>query len=96
MDKTTFEKEVAKIVTISEAFGAKKVLLFGSCLENVETAHDIDIAVAGIRPQDFFKYYSKVSLAVDDEVDVVDLDDAREHLYNRILAKGKVIYERPI
>lgn len=96
MDKTIFEKEVAKIVDISEEFGAQKVLLFGSCLEDIDAAHDIDVAVSGIKPRDFFKYYSKVSMAVEDEVDIVDLDDAREHLYKRILAKGKVIYEKPI
>lgn len=96
MNKTIFENEVSKIVAISEKFGAKKVLLFGSCIENVEAAHDIDIAVSGIKPKDFFKYYSKVFLAVDDELDVVDLDDAREHIYKRILAKGKVIYEKPV
>ncbi len=96
MNKTTFEQETAKIADISKQFGAKKVLLFGSCLEDVESAHDIDIAVSGIKPKDFFKYYSKVSMAIEDEVDIVDLDDAREHLYKRILAKGKVIYERPI
>lgn len=96
MDKTIFEKEVAAIASISKEFGAKKVLLFGSCLEDVESAHDIDIAVSGIKPKDFFKYYSKVSMAVEDEIDLVDLDDAREHLYKRILINGKVIYEKPI
>lgn len=96
MDKTIFEKEVAKIVDISEEFGAQKVFLFGSCLEDIDSAHDIDVAVSGIEPRDFFKYYSKVSMAIDDEIDIVDLDDAREHLYKRILAKGKVIYEKPI
>lgn len=96
MNKTTFENEVSEIVAISKKFGAKKVLLFGSCLEDIESAHDIDVAVSGIKPKDFFRYYSKVSLAIDDEVDVVDLDDAREHLYKRILAKGKVIYEKPV
>ena len=96
MDKTTFDKEVAEIINISAQFGAKKVLLFGSCLEDIGSAHDIDVAVSGIKPRDFFKYYSKVSMAVEDEVDIVDLDDAREHLYKRILAKGKVIYEKSV
>ncbi|OGP10502.1 MAG: hypothetical protein A3G39_03785 [Deltaproteobacteria bacterium RIFCSPLOWO2_12_FULL_43_16] len=95
MNKTTFEKEITAIASISKEFGAKKVLLFGSCLEDVESAHDIDIAVSGIKPKDFFKYYSKVSMAAEDEIDLVDLDDVREHLFKRILAKGKVIYERP-
>lgn len=96
MKKEVFETEVGKIIDISKEFGAKKILLFGSCLEDIESAQDIDVAVSGIKPREFFRYYGKVSMAVDDEVDIVDLDDIREHLYKRILSKGKVIYERGV
>ncbi len=94
MEKDLFEAELEKIITISKEFDAKRIVLFGSCLEDVESAHDIDIAVSGINPVKFFKYYGKVSVSVHDEVDIIDLDDAREHLCKRILSKGKVIYER--
>jgi len=94
MKKEILKKELDKIVGISKEFGVEKVLLFGSCLKDGEVAHDIDIAVKGIKPRDFFKYYGKVSMVVDDEVDIIDLDDLREHLYKRILSKGRVIYER--
>lgn len=94
MKKEVFETELEKIIAISKEFGAEKVLLFGSCLEDIESAQDIDIAVSGIKPREFFKYYGKVSMTVDDEVDIIDLDDIREHLYKRILSKGRVIYER--
>jgi predicted nucleotidyltransferase len=96
MKKEVFEKELKKIASISKEFGAKRVLLFGSCLEDIESARDIDIAVSGIKPREFFKYYGKVSMAVDDEVDIVDLDDIREYLYKRILSKGQVVYEEGI
>lgn len=96
MEKDVFEAELKKIVNISKEFGAEKVLLFGSCLKDIEAAHDIDIAVSGIKPREFFKYYGKVSMSVDDEVDIMDLDDAREHLCKKILSKGKVIYERSV
>ncbi len=94
MKRAVLKRELDKIVDISKEFDAKKVLLFGSCLEDIETAQDIDIAVSGIKPREFFKYYGKVSIAVDDEVDIVDLNDIRKHLYKRILSKGRVIYER--
>ena len=94
MKKEIFKTELEKIIAISKEFGAEKVLLFGSCLEDIESAQDIDIAVSGIKPREFFKYYGKVSMTVDDEVDIIDLDDIREHLYKRILSKGRVIYER--
>lgn len=94
MNNKIFKSELATIVDISKEYNAEKVLLFGSCLENVKEARDIDIAVTGIKPKEFFYYYGKVSLAVKDEVDIIDLNDISEHLYNRILSEGKVIYER--
>lgn len=96
MKRAVLKRELDKIVDISKEFDAKKVLLFGSCLEDIESAQDIDIAVSGIKSREFFKYYGKVSIAVDDEVDIVDLDDIRKHLYKRILSKGRVIYERGV
>lgn len=96
MKKGVFESELAKIVEISKEFGAEKVFLFGSCVEDIKTARDIDIAVKGINHRDFFEYYGKVSLVVDDEVDIIDLDDVREHLRNRILSKGRIVYERAV
>lgn len=93
MEEEVLNRELDKIVDISKEFGAKKVLLFGSCLEDIKSAKDIDIAVAGIKPREFFKYYGKVSMRVDDEVDIVDLDDIREHFYKRILSQGRVLYE---
>lgn len=96
MDKAILEAELAKIVGISKEFGVRIVLLFGSCLEDIKSARDIDIAVSGVKPREFFKYYGRVSMAVDDEVDIIDLDDVREHFHKRILSKGKIIYERPI
>ena len=96
MKKEILERALKKIANISKEFGAKKVLLFGSCLEDVESARDIDIAVSGINPREFFKFYGKVSMAVDDEVDIIDLDDIREHLHKRVLSKGQVIYEEGV
>ncbi|MCK5178393.1 MAG: hypothetical protein KAR32_02605 [Candidatus Omnitrophica bacterium] len=93
MIKVALDTELTKIVDISKAFGADRVLLFGSCLDDVARARDIDIAVSGIPPRKFFEYYAEVSMAVKDEVDIVDLDDLGDHFSGRILSKGKVLYE---
>jgi len=51
MKKEFFDRALKKIASISKEFGAKKVILFGSCLE---------------------------------------------HLYKRVLSKGKVTYEEGV
>lgn len=96
MKREVLDNELVKIEKISKEFNVEKVFLFGSCLENVETANDIDIAVKGIKAKDFFKYYGRISMAVGDEVDIVDLNDIREHFQKRILSKGRLIYERAV
>lgn len=96
MKKEVLSKELDKIEKISKEFNVRKVLLFGSCLESIETANDIDIAVEGIDPKEFFRYYGRISMAVDDVVDLVDIDDLREHFRKRILSKGRIIYERAV
>ena len=55
MKKKVFEKELEKIITINKEFGVEKILLFGSCLEDIESAQDIDIAVKGVKPEKFFE-----------------------------------------
>ena len=50
MKKAALTRELDKIINISKDFGAETVLLFGSYLEGVELAQDIDIAVKGVKP----------------------------------------------
>jgi len=96
MERKFFENELVKIISISKDFGAEKVLLFGSCLEEVESAQDIDIAVKGVKPERFFEMYGKILGVVDSEIDLIPLEDTREHLANRILEKGKLIYAKEV
>lgn len=94
MTKDVFEQTVTKIVEISKIFGAEKVIMFGSCLDDIEHANDIDIGVKGIPSRYFFEYCGKLSLASPMEVDVIDLESVRKHFAERINQKGKVVYER--
>jgi predicted nucleotidyltransferase len=92
MKKEVFKKDLAKIVSISKKYGAEKVFLFGSCLEKVESARDIDIAVKGVKPERFFEMYGKILGAVASEIDLIPLEDIREHFAKRILETGRLLY----
>lgn len=96
MKREVFERELEKIIGISREFGAEKVLLFGSCLEEVESAQDIDIAVKGVKPEKFFEMYGKILGVINSEIDLIPLEDTREHFSKRILEKGKVIYAKEV
>ena len=73
-----------------ERFGAKKVILFGSLARGEYSRwSDIDLAVWGIAPVDFFKAvafatgFSKIW-----KVDLVDGEDCSKSLHDVILKEG--------
>lgn len=67
------DKKIIK--DLSEKYHAKRVLLFGSSLDPAKESRDIDIAVEGIEPRKFFKYYGDLMLRLSKPVDVIDLSE---------------------
>jgi predicted nucleotidyltransferase len=93
MKKELLEAEVLKITAIARSFGADKLYLFGSCIQDPESAGDIDVAVSGVQPSMFFELYGKILSAVRDiDVDLVPLEEARPHFIKRIFEQGRLIY----
>ncbi|OGX42433.1 MAG: hypothetical protein A3F87_01415 [Omnitrophica WOR_2 bacterium RIFCSPLOWO2_12_FULL_51_24] len=67
------ESEKRTIMEISERYAVKRVLLFGSSLISGKESRDIELAVEGISPRDFFRYYGDLILGLSRPVDVIDL-----------------------
>jgi len=73
-------------------YGARKVVLFGSCLEHPERANDIDLGVKGLPPGSFFAFYGEVLGVAPCSVDIVDLD--QDSLFSRLVERdGRTVYE---
>jgi len=72
-------------------FGVRSVWLFGSGLEEGEEARDIDLAVEGLRPELFFKFYARLAWAMPKPVDLVDLSETTS-LAPLIRTRGRRIY----
>jgi len=58
---------------LSEKYHVKKVLLFGSSLDPQKEGRDIDLAVEGINPRDFFDYYGDLMMHLSKPVDLIDM-----------------------
>lgn len=67
------DKEIIR--ELSKKYHIKRVLLFGSSIDGSRESRDIDIAVEGIDPKDFFKYYGDLLLNLSKPVDVIDLSE---------------------
>jgi predicted nucleotidyltransferase len=77
-----------------EKFNVTKVIVFGSLVKDKFTAEsDIDIAVEGIRKQDFFTALSAVNRLTDRWVDLKPIEDLEPHFRQRVFETGECIYE---
>jgi predicted nucleotidyltransferase len=96
MKEEIFEKDINEVIRISKEYGAEEVFLFGSCLEESESANDIDIAVKGVNPEKFFEMYGKILGAAKSQIDLIPIEHVREHFASNILARGRRIYGKQI
>lgn len=85
------EKDKDTIEAISRQYHAKRVLLFGSSIDPAKESRDIDIAVEGVAPRDFFKYYGDLLLKLSKPVDLVDLSESSKFV-QLILQEGVLLY----
>ena len=85
---TSVARSIAK--ELVERFGAKKVMLFGSLARGGYSKwSDIDLAVWGIQPVEFFKAVSfATGFSETWKVDLVDGEDCSESLQGVILKEG--------
>ena len=68
----TFEQAVAML----KASGAAEVYIFGSgANDEMREDSDIDFAVSGLPPEQFFRALSAASRVLDRPLDLIDLDD---------------------
>ena len=59
-----------------KAAGAREVYLFGSAVRGtMEERSDIDLAVSGLPPENFFQVLAQVEDIFQRPIDLVDLDD---------------------
>jgi uncharacterized protein len=72
----TLTTSVQQLVTILKNSGATDVYLFGSVVKgNMRSDSDIDLAVSGLPPENFFKALSIVSNLLDRPIHLIDLDE---------------------
>ena len=83
---------INKAIETAKQYGVTKLILFGSALENMEAARDLDLACDGINDWTFFELGARLESELNMPVDLVPIDDSNfgKHI-NKI---GKVLYEQ--
>jgi predicted nucleotidyltransferase len=85
---STADKQM--IADLAAKYGLKGIFLFGSAAGTAASYRDIDLAVEGVRPQDFFRLYGELLSRLSRPVDLIDLDEPNP--FTRFLKEeGKLV-----
>jgi predicted nucleotidyltransferase len=83
--------QLTKCIEIASKFGVTKLILFGSCLDGLTNARDIDLLCEGVKNEDYFKMGAEMETAAGVTVDIIALEPKTPFVdYN--LRKGRILY----
>lgn len=85
------ERDKEIITQCAKKYKVSTIYLFGSSLDRDSGYNDIDLAVKGIKPEVFFKFYGELLRSLSKPVDLLDL--SQKSLFNQIIEeRGVKIY----
>lgn len=87
-----YKKEIEKAVNLLKKEGCEEIYIFGSLAnDGLKESSDIDLAVKGCPPGEFFSILGKLMLELDISVDLINLD--KEDSFGEFLKKeGELIH----
>ncbi len=87
------QEDANVIAEIAARYDVEQVLLFGSSADLSRNPRDIDLAVEGIDPASFFRFYGDLLFGLSKPVDLIDL--SRDTKFARIVRQeGTPVYVR--
>jgi predicted nucleotidyltransferase len=87
-------EQIAKLLT--EQFGATQIIVFGSLMQEdcFDSESDIDMAVKGIPPEDYFTAMAAVNQISRHWVDLKPIEVIDPHFWQKVLKTGRIIYAK--
>jgi len=86
-------EHIGKAIELSRRYNVNQLILFGSSLEDISKANDLDLAVSGLEGWKFFELSARLEEELKLNIDLIPLDDDSK-LSQHIRKVGKVLYER--
>jgi len=81
-------QNLAIIRFYAQKYNVQTVYLFGSALTSPNEAADIDLAVRGIAPELFFRFYGELLRYLPKPIDLVDL--SKKSLFTQLIEEEAV------
>jgi predicted nucleotidyltransferase len=84
------QAQIDKIVSLAKAYGATRVILFGSSLESPQKANDLDIACDGVKGWKLYELASRLEEDLQTPLDIIPLNPPTR--FSRLIqARGKIL-----
>jgi len=85
-----------QVVAILRKYDVKRIIVFGSLLlpGRFHKRSDIDVAVEGLAPKDFFRAYGELMMSLDWRIDLKPFEEVDDFFRGQILERGEVVYAR--
>ena len=84
------EGQIARAVALAKAYGATRLILFGSALEDPEQARDLDLAFGGVTGWKLYELGARLEEELEISLDIVPLSPPTR--FTRFIeSKGKVL-----
>lgn len=84
------QAQIDKITSLARSYGANRLILFGSAVEEPERARDIDIACDGVPGWKLFEFAARIEEELHMPLDVIPLTPS-SRFTKYIESKGKVL-----
>ena len=84
------QAQIDKITSLARSYGANRLILFGSAVEEPERARDIDIACDGVPGWKLFEFAARIEEELHMPLDVISLTPP-SRFTKYIESKGKVL-----
>jgi len=90
--------DLSRVVNVlTRCYPIQRVILFGSLARGrFAPGSDIDLAVEGLPPGDFFTALAEANRLTRFWVDLKPLEELQPHFRERVLATGECVYERTL
>ena len=87
-----YQKDIKKALKILKQNGATEIYIFGSIEKgNFNKNSDIDIAIRGVKQENFYKVASILMFGIEKEIDLIDLDDENDKFARMLIDKNILV-----
>lgn len=87
-----YQEDIKKAIKILKENGATEIYIFGSIEKgNFNKNSDIDIAIRGVKQENFYKVASILMFEIEKEIDLIDLDDENDKFSQMLIDKNILV-----